>query len=244
MSKKALTKYLPNFITSLNLFSGCIAISYLVVSDFHSAFVWVVLAAVFDFLDGFAARVFHAYSHYGKLLDSFADLVSFGVVPGLALYQLINLVTEHMSIYQGDVFVWVAYISFFVPVFSALRLAKFHYDERQTDKFIGFPTPANALLLVSFTALYRGSWGTLPEPVYHPVIIAALAFFTSLLLVSEIQMFSFKKIHQGFKGNVVPFSFIIVAVILFLVFKFIAVPIVIVFYILLSLLTNWKMISF
>lgn len=242
MSKQSFTQHLPNFITSLNLFSGCVAISYLILSDFHSAFIWVVLAAVFDFMDGFAAKLFHAYSTYGKLLDSLADLVSFGVVPGLALYQLTNQVVMDIPVYQGDVYVWTAYISFLVPVFSALRLAKFHYDERQMDKFIGLPTPANALLLVSFTALYRGPWGSFPDPVYHPVILAVLAFISSVILVSEISMFSFKKIHQGIKGNVTPFIFIIVAVILLIAFKFIAVPIVIVFYILLSLLDNWKII--
>ena len=136
-------KHIPNTITSMNLFSGSIAI----VMAFEGAFIWVVfwviLAAIFDFFDGMAARLLNAYSEIGKELDSLADVVSFGVAPSVAVFILLRdyiLFPESLSIIQP----YVPYLAFIIAVFSALRLAKFNIDERQTSSFIGLPTPANA----------------------------------------------------------------------------------------------------
>ena len=141
-------KHIPNTITSLNLFSGSIAI----VMAFEGAYIWVVfwviIAAIFDFFDGMAARLLNAYSDIGKELDSLADVVSFGVAPAVAVFTLLrNDIIYHESL----IFIqpYIPYLAFVIPIFSALRLAKFNIDERQTSSFIGLPTPANALFWIS-----------------------------------------------------------------------------------------------
>ncbi len=144
----SMQKHIPNFFTLLNLLCGCCALLFsfdnLVISSY-----FVGIAVVFDFLDGFAARLFNAKSDIGKDLDSLADVVSFGVVPGMILFKLIEtfFVTGE---YRNDNLFYIPFIAFLIPLFSALRLAKFNNDERQTDAFIGLPTPANAILIASF----------------------------------------------------------------------------------------------
>jgi CDP-diacylglycerol--serine O-phosphatidyltransferase len=129
-------KHIPNFITTLNLFSGCVAVYLAFEGNYQGAFVAILLSAVFDFFDGFAARLLKAYSPMGKELDSLADVVSFGVAPGAMVFSL--LATAGMN-------EWLPFIGFLIPVFSGLRLAKFNIDDRQTSSFIGLPVPANAI---------------------------------------------------------------------------------------------------
>ena len=138
-------KHIPNFITCLNLFSGCVGVYLAFQGNFQGAFIAVIVSAVFDFFDGFAARLLKAYSPMGKELDSLADMVSFGVLPGAMVFSLLS---------KTGISEWLPYVAFVIPVFSGLRLAKFNIDERQTSSFIGLPTPANAIfwggLILSF----------------------------------------------------------------------------------------------
>ncbi|OZA56958.1 MAG: CDP-diacylglycerol--serine O-phosphatidyltransferase, partial [Sphingobacteriales bacterium 39-40-5] len=138
-------KHIPNSVTCLNLFSGCLGIVF----AFQGNLIWasyaIVIAAVFDFFDGMLARLLKAYSDIGKELDSLADMVSFGVLPSVIIYQLFALSPQ--IDFGAD---WLSFSAFIIAVFSALRLAKFNIDTRQSENFIGLPTPANALLIASF----------------------------------------------------------------------------------------------
>lgn len=172
--------HVPNFITTLNLFSGSIAVYFAFQGNFEVAFFAVILAALFDFMDGFAARLFKAYSPMGKELDSLADVISFGLAPGAIAFSLLE---------QSTLPDWVKFSGFIIPVFSALRLAKFNIDERQSESFLGMPTPANALFWIGI------SYSFSPFFIGNPAITLAAILILSGLLVSEIPMISLK-----FKG--------------------------------------------
>ncbi|MGV8962189.1 MAG: CDP-diacylglycerol--serine O-phosphatidyltransferase [Candidatus Saccharimonadaceae bacterium] len=201
-------KHIPNFITSLNLFSGCIAI----VMAFQGAFIWVVfwviLAAIFDFFDGMSARLLNAPSKIGKELDSLADVISFGIAPATAVFILLRDYIYY-SEYITSIQLYIPYLAFIIPVFSALRLAKFNIDERQSSSFLGLPTPANALFWISYVyGIYNISISN------SLVLFITLAFIItlSLLMVSEIPMFSFKLKNFKLKGNIKPLLLIICAI--------------------------------
>lgn len=219
-------KYIPNTLTSLNLASGCFSIVLSFDGDYFYAAILVLIASVFDFFDGFAARLFKSYSPIGKELDSLADDVSFGVAPGMMVY----CVMSGICIAQGlpSVLAWGAFL---IPVFSALRLAKFNIDERQATSFIGMPTPANAIFWVFLLSAVNDS---LYDLAYSPVYILIAVIVFSLLLVSEIPMFSLKFKHYSWKGNEVRYIFLLVSVILLAVFKWPGLSYSILWYLLLS----------
>jgi len=214
-------KHIPNFITSLNLYAGCLAIYYGFRGDYELVLLFVLLAAVFDFADGLAARLLHAYSPMGKELDSLADVVSFGVAPGILVLSMLT---------QSNLPYWVAFSGFIIPVFSALRLAKFNIDERQTSSFIGLPTPANALFWVGMG--YSFSEVLIANPWY----ILAFTFIFSGLLVSELPMFSLKFKSLKWKDNQVQYIFLMVSILLIALFQANALALIIGWYILFSIL--------
>jgi len=212
-------KHIPNGITCLNLFSGCIAVYYGFQGNFSAAMVAVLLSALFDFLDGFAARMLHAYSPMGKELDSLADVISFGLAPGAIAFSLLS---------AAEIPGWLTYSAFLIPVFSGLRLAKFNIDERQTSSFLGLPVPANAIFWIGAGYTYNELF------INQPYILIVCIVVFSLLLVSEIPMFSLKFKNLKWKDNVVPFIFLIVTVILIIALRFDAPAPVIIWYIALS----------
>lgn len=179
-----LTRHIPNFITTLNLFSGSVAIYFAFQGNFEFAFFAVLLAALFDFMDGFAARLLKAYSPMGKELDSLADVLSFGMAPGAIAFSLLE-----QSAFPG----WIRFAGFIIPVFSALRLAKFNIDERQTESFLGMPTPANAIFWVGISYSFSGFF------IQNPWLILLALVVLSGLLVSEIPMLSLK--FKGFSWS-------------------------------------------
>lgn len=221
---------LPNAITCLNLVSGCLAIERAFAGDFLWAFLFIVIAAVLDFFDGFTARLLRAYSEIGKELDSLADVVSFGAAPSFILFNFLR-----GEGYTG----WEPYLVFVVAAFSALRLAKFNLDTRQTTEFIGLNTPANALLISSLVYLTaaeeRGIFFLL---TWSPWILIGLAFVLSVLLVSEVPMFSFKFKSFRWKDNALRYIFILISLALLAVFRLYAVPCIILLYIFVSLIRN------
>ncbi len=182
----ALYKHIPNTITSMNLLSGVMGVIFTLEGHLEWAFPLMILAAVFDFCDGLAARLFGAYSPIGAELDSLADLVSFGVLPALMLYKVQPL----------DAPAILRYIPLFVAVMSAVRLAKFNVDERQTLDFIGLPTPSCAMVCGSL-AYFLHAGGGVPEGA-SVWLLDAVAIVLGLLLVSEIPMFGMK-IKKGHK---------------------------------------------
>ena len=191
--------------------------------------IWI--AAFFDFLDGMTARLLKSYSELGKQLDSLADMVSFGVAPGLILFALIR---EEVSMAQE----WMAYFALIVPVFSALRLAKFNIDESQTDSFIGLPTPANALLLGSLPLLLQKGRDEIAELIGSPVAMVVLGVVLSLLLVSRVGMFSLKVKTFGWKGNELVCSFLVMSAIILFTVPHSALPIIIILYIVISVIQS------
>ena len=225
-------KHIPNTITSMNLFSGCIAI----VMAFQGAFIWVVfwviLAAIFDFFDGMVARLLKAYSNIGKELDSLADVVSFGVAPSVAVFILLrdySFYSESFTPIQA----YIPYLAFIIPVFSAIRLAKFNVDERQTTSFLGLPTPANALFWISYV------YGVQNISVANNVLwllTLVLVVTLSLLMVSEVPMFSFKLNNLKVKGNEKPLLLIISAITFLSLWGIIGLALTILIYIVLSLI--------
>jgi CDP-diacylglycerol---serine O-phosphatidyltransferase len=216
---------IPNLITCLNLFSGSLAVYYAFQANYEAVLLLVLLAAVFDFLDGFAARLLKAYSPMGKELDSLADVISFGMAPGTVAFSLLKA-----SILPE----WLAFAAFIIPVFSALRLAKFNIDERQTSSFIGMPTPANAIFWVGLGYSHDKSF-----PLNEWIILGLIIVF-SLLLVVELPMFSLKIKNFKNKQNILQGIFLAGAGALIGAFKLEAFSLIIIWYIVLSL---FKLIS-
>jgi CDP-diacylglycerol--serine O-phosphatidyltransferase len=204
-------------------------------ANFEMAMLFIVIGAVFDFFDGLAARLLHAYSNIGKDLDSLADDVSFGVAPALIVFSLFKEINypDYLSFLAN----WLPYAAFLIAIFSALRLAKFNNDTRQTTSFIGLPVPANALFWASLIA------GCKPIASYHPLLTLALVCLFSWLLVSEIPMFSLKFKNLSWKDNKIAFIFVIISAILLITLKIAGFAAVIVWYILLSILTQKKAIN-
>jgi CDP-diacylglycerol---serine O-phosphatidyltransferase len=221
-------KHLPNAITCMNLFSGCIAIVFAFQESYLTAALFIGLAAVFDFLDGFAARLLNAYSAIGKELDSLSDIVSFGVAPGVMAYNFIA--SQALSTGNPASLAW---FGFLIPVFSALRLAKFNLDERQTTSFLGLPTPANALF---WAFSIGGSFNFFPDYSFNPILLVVGILVTSVLLVSEIPMFSLK--FKGFKWkyNRLRYFFLSGCILLLFFLSYNGIPACIVWYIILSFL--------
>lgn len=227
-------KQIPNIITLANLFSGCIAI----VMAFHGNFLWVVIwvlmAAVFDFFDGFAARTLNVSSKMGVELDSLADVVSFGVAPATAVFMLL----KEFTLYPGFLLPlqeYIPYLAFLIPVFSAYRLAKFNIDTRQTTSFLGLPTPANGLFWVSFA---YGVHNHAPADGYYLYLTIAFILALSILMVSEIPMFSLKFKKLQFKGNERQFILIILMIAFVAVWRISGIAWGILAYILISVLTR------
>jgi CDP-diacylglycerol--serine O-phosphatidyltransferase len=234
-----LKKHIPNFITTLNLFSGCIGIIIALQYRIDYASYFIVIAALFDFMDGMAARLLHVKSEIGKELDSLADVVSFGVLPGIIVYQL--MANSPNTPAAGSYISIFSLIALIIPILSAVRLAKFNLDTRQTTSFIGLPVPANALFLGSLPLIKMQagfsdslSWLTVITDNYY--ILAFIAVGMSLLLVSEIPLISLKFSNLTFAGNKPQYILVLFAVIVFALVTFTAIPLIILAYILLSLI--------
>lgn len=231
----AVTRHIPNTVTCLNLFSGCIACVMAFNGLYEWAALFIILSAVFDFFDGMLARLLKAYSNIGKELDSLADNISFGMAPALMVFSLSAQV--HYPHFLAGSEQYMPYAAFLIAVFSALRLAKFNVDVRQTSSFIGMPTPANALFWAS---LIVGSYEFILSPAFNIFYLILLIIITSVLLVAEIPMFSLKFKNLTWKDNKVKFVFLIGCVPLLIFFRISGIAAIIGWYVLLSLLTIKK----
>jgi len=227
-------KHIPNFITCLNLISGCFSVFFAIKGELEVASLLILLAAVFDFFDGFFARLLKVQSPIGVDLDSLADLCSFGLAPAMILLTWMQKSLLYQPPVIQESFVrYFVYIVFLIPALSAVRLAKFNHDERQRSEFIGLATPANAFFLgfLHFTSeqltIVNNFWA---------LIVLTIVF--SLLLVSNLNMFSLKFKTFTFKENAIRYIFLIIAIILLTIMKLGSFPIIILCYILLSLWTN------
>ncbi|MBO7379004.1 MAG: CDP-diacylglycerol--serine O-phosphatidyltransferase [Bacteroidales bacterium] len=199
---------LPNIITCCNLLCGCMAVFFGLNGEVGTASLYIILGAVFDFFDGMAARLLNISGPIGKELDSLADMVTFGVAPSVLCYQILGSYTLPYG--------WLPLLAFVMAAFSALRLAKFNCDERQSLSFIGLPTPANALLWIGF--IHLNAIGLIHEALNGWYYLAAM-FLLSWLLISEVPMFSLKikSGHMGWAENKVRYSFLAACVAIFAV---------------------------
>ena len=229
-------KHLPNAITCLNLFCGCLAIYFTFHGNMVNAAYMVGLAAVLDFMDGMLARLLKAYSEIGKQLDSLADMVSFGVVPGVVMFHLIATSLAGESSFLGLDTTIFPFLAFLITIFSALRLAKFNIDTRQTTSFIGMPTPACSIFVCSLPLILANDSFGVSDIILNPYLLGGLTLLLSYLLVAEIPLFALKFKNLSWKDNSVRFIFVMMAVILIALFQFAAIPFVIALYILLSIL--------
>ncbi|UII21967.1 CDP-diacylglycerol--serine O-phosphatidyltransferase [Fulvivirga ligni] len=218
-------KHIPNTLTASNLACGCVGIIKATNGEivFATYLIWVAL--VFDFLDGFVARLLKVSSPIGKELDSLADMVTFGVLPATIMYYLIDAQDPHFAL---------PYLAFIIAIFSALRLAKFNIDDRQTSVFIGLPTPANALFISSLAFFVSSDYR---DFITLPVLLVITVLF-SFLLVAPIELFSLKLKSMKLKDNIFQFLLVIVSVLGIVLFQFYAIPFIIVIYIVLSIIKN------
>ena len=232
-------KHIPNTLTLCNLICGCIA-AYMALQpepQYATAFYFIIGGAVFDFFDGFAARLLHVSSPLGKELDSLADDITFGMAPAAIVFAMLRQ-TVPAIVPEGH---WAAtalpFAAFLIAAFSALRLAKFNLDERQATSFIGLPTPANALFSGALATAAHTHIATTPWAAWA---LLAGVVASSLILVAEVPMFALKFKHFGWKGNALRYTFLIVSAALIISFGLVAVALAVVLYVLLSLLTQHR----
>jgi len=225
---------IPNVFTMLNLFSGCVALVMVSYSDFESAFFFVCLGIFFDFFDGFFARKFNVAGPLGVQLDSLADMVTSGVVPGYVMY---NMLLSGNKVF-GDIG-FLSYLAFIITLGACYRLAKFNIDTRQSDSFIGLPTPANALFITSLPILplvLHDNFGI--DFSFNKLILIGITLWSAYIMNAEIPLFSLKIKNFSFDKYKLQIFFLIVSVVLLVLLEILAVPLIILIYVLLSIINN------
>ena len=234
-------KHIPNFITCLNILSGSLAVIFALKGQLTVSVILIIIASIFDFLDGVAARWLKAYSPMGKELDSLADMISFGLAPGMLMFVMLEYSLFGTNV-QADnlldlsvVEIIILSASLFIPIFSGLRLAKFNTDTRQTDSFIGLPTPANALFMASLALITEhGIYENLDSFILQPIILLIITIVMSFLLVSELPMFSLKFKNLTWKDNHIRYIFLTISLVLILSFNIYGIAAAILSFILIS----------
>ncbi|MVO07685.1 phosphatidylserine synthase [Flavobacterium sp. TP390] len=238
-----MTKSIPNTFTLLNLLSGLIAIICIFNGYYDHAFLLVCLGIFFDFWDGFLARKLDAQSALGLQLDSLADMVTSGVVPGLMMFKLFDTIQQNQPEYMLTEATYymgvVPYLGLLIPLASCYRLANFNIDTRQTNSFIGLPTPANALLIMSIPMIqYVDSYQWLTDALYNPYILLGITLLSCYLLNAEIPLFALKFKTFSWNEAKLQILFMIFAIALLLLFNFVAIPLIILGYISISIIVN------
>lgn len=234
-----LVKHIPNAITCGNLLCGCLGIIEVFNGRLTNASLLMLVAGILDFFDGFVARLLHVQSPIGKELDSLADMVTFGALPGFIMYYLIGYD------YNSGIFSinnW-CYVALLIPIFSALRLAKFNIDTRQSDQFIGVPTPANAIFLGSFPFLFQNSLFmqmAISQANLIQILLVFICIICSLMLVAPLPLIALKFKNFHWKGNEARFSLIGISALLLISLQTLALPLIIILYVLFSLVVFWR----
>lgn len=245
----SLKRHIPNIVTLLNLFSGCIALIFAVHGNFVAAAIFVFLGIFFDFFDGLLARKLNVQSPLGIQLDSLADLVTSGVVPGVIMFKLISLTVDapDYSTYSdswNSMFHWQGFklsvlplIGLLIPLASAYRLAKFNLDEDQQTYFKGLPVPANTLVILSLPLIleYQNS-DVINDIIINKWFLIGLTLLSCYLLNSSIKLFALKFKDWSFKNNATRYIFLVISLVVLIVLHFAAIPLIVFFYIALSLL--------
>ncbi len=237
---------IPNIMTLGNLLCGCLGIVFVFEGNLLWASYLIFLAGILDFLDGFVARLLKQHSEIGKQLDSLADMVTFGVLPSFILAKLIQLASSKDSVLSdllpSNILSQVhlpllAYIPFILALFSCLRLAKFNIDTRQSDSFIGVPTPANAFVVAAFPLILEFNT-EYKFIILNSTFLITYTLIMSYLLISEIPLFALKFKNFSWADNKIKYIFLILSVILLVVLQFVAIPLIIFLYIIMSIMNN------
>ena len=243
-----MTRHIPNFITLLNLLCGTIATLFAVNGDMIPTVFFVFLGIFFDFFDGLLARQLKVKSKLGLQLDSLADMVTSGVVPGLVMFHLLNLTVNEASFieisFEPLAFLvkkgsFLPYLGLLITLASAYRLAKFNIATNQTDNFIGLPTPANAFFILSLplTLEFQNN-DLINRIILNQWFLIFITLLSSFLLNANLKLIAFKKFTTtSFQENIISYLFLFLAVIVLVVFKFVGIPLIIVMYIAFSILS-------
>lgn len=247
----SIKKHLPNVITLLNLFCGCIAVIFAVYNNFIAAAIFVFLGIFFDFFDGLLARKLNVQSPLGIQLDSLADMVTSGLVPGIVMYKLLSIAVDtpyfiesttdwsYDSVWTGFRISWVPLIGLLITLSSAYRLAKFNLDEDQQSYFKGLPTPANALLVISLPLIMEFQNNDLMNAIIlNKWFLIGFTLVSAYLLNANIRLFALKFDNWSFKDNAVRYVFIILTLVLLVVLQFAAIPLILLCYVGLSFLSK------
>ncbi len=235
-------KHIPNLITLGNLFCGTIATIYAVQADFVFAGLFVILGIVFDFFDGFAARLFNVSGELGKQLDSLADMVTSGVVPGIIMLKLIEVNTINASSsFFGNSFLEISLVGLVLTLGACYRLATFNIDTRQSDSFIGLPTPAMSLFVISLPLIQEYSniefALNLITNNYFLIIITILLTY---LMNAQLPLFSLKFKDYSVKNNLIKYVFLIASLLMIIFLQYISIPLIIIVYVVLSVISNFS----
>lgn len=235
----SLKSQIPNCITLLNLFCGCIALVFVSKLNFEMAFLFVGLGIFLDFFDGFFARLFKVQSALGLQLDSLADMVTSGVVPGYVMVQLLQFNGGFQEVSNESSILNFSLLGFVITLGACYRLANFNIDSRQTDSFIGLPTPANALFILSLPlVLQNSSIEIVTSALQNKYVLLAITLLSAFVMNAELPLFSLKVKQFSFQKNRLQIIFLVLSLALFLIFQYLGIPLVIIFYVLLSLINN------
>lgn len=253
----SLKRHIPNLFTLGNLFCGTLATIYAIAGNYKVTAFLVVLGIVFDFFDGFLARILGVSGELGKQLDSLADMVTSGVVPGVVMFSLLNnnsfLMDQLLSpvldinVYNKDatsIDHYLSYVGFILTLAACYRLAKFNIDTRQSDSFIGLPTPAMSLFVVSLPLIQTHSDIQLfSDFVNNSYVLVGITLLLSILMNVELPLFSLKFKSFGIKENIIKYAFLIASLLMITILHYLAVPLIIILYVLLSLVYNHKVVK-
>lgn len=236
--------WVPNAITAMNLVCGSLSVFFAVDGQLGWAGVFIFAAAVFDFLDGFSARLLKAYSSIGKELDSLADLISFGLAPAAIIFTMLEFTlfgkNQPIQDIEANWSQWILlYSSLIIPVAGAFRLAKFNTDDRQSEQFLGMPIPANAIYFASLALILElGTNQNIVPIILNKYVLLASIFASSFLMVSELPMFSLKFKNLNLKENALRFFFLGVTILMLIFLQIYALPLIIIWYVILSVVSQ------
>lgn len=243
-------KHIPNFITSLNLLCGSIALFFAFSNEMIPTAIFVFLGIFFDFFDGFFARLLKVESKVGLEFDSLADVVTSGVVPGVVMMQLLSLslfgVPYTIDVFksaawQPEIELYVPFVGLFITVAAAYRLAKFNVDTRQTDQFIGMPTPAISIWTLSIPLILAYQHSPLLESVFlNTYFLIGFTLVVSVLMNIELRLFALKFKTWSWADNKLRYSFLLLSILSIVLLRFIAIPVILMLYIVLSILSAKK----
>ncbi|MGB0891642.1 MAG: CDP-alcohol phosphatidyltransferase family protein [Flavobacteriaceae bacterium] len=232
-------KHIPNLITLGNLFCGTLATIFAVEGDLELAGLYIVLGIGFDFFDGFAARLLKVQGELGKQLDSLADMVTSGVAPGIIMMQLLETSQAHS--FSNSVVDNIPYLGLLLTLAACYRLANFNIDTRQSDSFIGIPTPAMALFVISLPLIgLHSNVSFFTELIHNNYFLIAVTVLLSYLMNAELPLFALKFKSFGFKENVMKYLFLLTSVVLLVLLQFVAIPLIIILYVVISVVANLK----